>query len=39
MTAILNFTTIEEKQELQEVLKFQIEIFWSLEASLKLLYF
>ena len=24
-----------EKQELQEVLKFPIEIFWNLEASLK----
>ena len=32
---------INAKQELQEVLKFPIEIFWNLEASLKseLLYF
>ena len=31
----------EKEQELQEVLKFPIEIFWNLEASLKseLLYF
>ena len=26
---------IKSKQELQEVLKFPIELFWNLEASLK----
>ena len=37
----LLFSKILKKQELQEVLKFPIEKFWNLEASLKseLLYF
>jgi len=43
MYIIILFTTgrYNIKQELQEVLKFPIEIFWNLEASLKseLLYF
>ena len=37
----LNFGKKKKKQELQGVLKFPIEIFWNLEASLKsdVLYF
>ena len=32
---VFNFGNLKKKQELQEVLKFPIEIFWNLEASLK----
>jgi len=45
MREIFNFLNFgkrkKKKQELQEVLKFPIEIFWNLEASLisELLYF
>jgi hypothetical protein len=37
MRKIFNFLNFgkKRKQELQEVLKFPIEIFWNLEASLK----
>jgi len=40
MREIFNFLNFgkkrkKKKQELQEVLKFPIEIFWNLEASLK----
>ena len=38
MVFVIHPTTallLQEEQELQEVLKFPIEIFWNLEASLK----
>ena len=41
MVMLFEFRPFRNEQELQEVLKFPIEIFWNLEASLKseLLYF
>ena len=35
VSKIFNFGNLKKKQELQEVLKFPIEMFWNIEASLK----